>query len=265
MISALRRFRSDVWQLHLFPVSVEAILETLVQYAQPLVVICGLHYLAYHQPGGQRAERSVVHLAQHVRITYRRHPARDDLLVIQREDLAALLDPIYHWNFHCWDTARVPLPSVLAKQAEIIKRAGRRRQDTAMLHLLDGARVFMDSHDDAYLTVEGRDPSFVRTVFANALRSYAAQTIAGALHRLDPPEPVADMPDQVIDYFWTPAHGWEFRPVQIRGSGPRVERVRLGFAPTGPGLEGWIGTREFVPTGHLDYNVRHRGWRLRYH
>ena len=253
---AFTRFRSGVCRLDLRPHSLGGILDPVVRHAQPVVVISNFSYLVWEWMHG--AEQSIERLAHAQGIPCDAHPKRD-IIAIAREDLKLLLKGINHWNFNCWDAPGVPLPSVLERQDTVMATIACWYPHTPALHDLDGARLFVYSHDNVYLTVEARGPALVREVFARAIEGLVASHVERATGRTDPR--VEPLPDEVIDYFWTSLPAFEIRIAEVSG---KPGRVQLDFDERGAGVRGLRGRSDFQPHGHLDYDLRTGDWVHRY-
>ncbi len=152
------RFRSGVCRLYLFPQDVAGMLDAVLSHMQPVVIVWGVDYAVWDPRKSRRAAgRSLERLARAAGIEYFSHPARDDVIALARDDVPALLDGIFHWNFHCWDAPRRPHPSALTRQVTLVENTFRGRRNSAMLHRLEGPHVYIDSHDDDSLIFEARD------------------------------------------------------------------------------------------------------------
>jgi hypothetical protein len=131
----------------------------------------------------------------------------------------------------------------------------------AALHRLDGARLFVDIHDDDSLIFEARDPALVRAVFGRALGSIVARALAPGVSANE--RPIAPLPDDFVDYIWNQAPHFECRVVETPGKQSRVRVAvgnseadrRLSFGPLEPGP---------APVCRLDYAAERDQWMLRY-
>jgi hypothetical protein len=194
LAGALTTFRSGVYRLDLFPYGSIHGLEFLEQHGQPFVVVTAFSYFVWDQP--TRAHH-IADLARRNRISFQTHP-KHEILALAREDLRALVAGTYFWNIICWDAARAPLPSKLAEQAALVARDGLwRRPSTAALQLLDGAQLYLWSHDGAYFQFEARRPQVVGQVFADALANIVAkvaESTPGRSVKIEPAPRHADRP-----------------------------------------------------------------------
>jgi hypothetical protein len=256
LTGAVTRFRSGVHRLQLFALSVVEILDVVLPYAQPTVLVFGVSYFVRDMR--PRGEQSLADLADVLRIPCDASPDRD-IIAIAREDLETILSGIFHWNFHCWDAPRVPLRSVMNRQAAVMENQSRWLHDTPALHLLDGARLFIYSHDDEYLTVESRQQSFVKEVFSRALQKMAARAMDRAAGTVS--AKAAEVPTEVIDHLWATVPAFEFRAAL---PAPTDRRVSVAFGAHDIGQ--WpLWQRDFQPRGHLLYDRPSGVWMIRYH
>ncbi len=68
------------------------------------------------------------------------------------------------------------------------------------------------------------------------------------------------MPEALVEEIWAAVPRFACRVVEAPGKADRV-RIAIG-EQDGPGI---AGGAEMVPRCHLDYDLRSRGWALRYH
>jgi hypothetical protein len=268
---AVVRDRAGGYRTDLFPVAVGAVADVLVRYAGPAVVLAGVDYVAL---SGGRAGRGLPHLAEAAGVAplavYPEHGA----IALAREDLAALLGGLVHWNLHGWDAAQPPRPADVGPQAaaalHLHRRPGRGgggRGPARVLPHLPGARWFVDSHDDTSLTVESGGPageSLAHAVVARALRGLLVALVGPAPWR--PPGAatvgVSEPPAGAVAHLLAEAPVFELRATDAPG---KPGRVRVAFGEGGRGPDRLLGPRVFVPRGHLDYDPPTAAWRLRYH
>jgi hypothetical protein len=127
------------------------------------------------------------------------------------------------------------------------------------LHFLDGARLYVGSHDGEILTVESRQRPFLQEVFSRALQAATARAIDRATGTVR--TQVAEVPADVIDYLWATVPVFEFRAARPAPNDPRVS---VAFGPREMGY--WaIGQQDFQPRGHLLYDRPSGAWIIRYH
>jgi hypothetical protein len=196
----------------------------------------------------------IADLARRNRIPFHTHP-KHEVLAIAREDLRALVAGTYFWNIICWDAARAPLPSKLAEQAALVARGGLWRPRTAALQLLDGAQLYLWSHDDAYFQFEARQPGAVRQVYVDALANAVAKAAEGTSGQSVRIEPA---PDALIDHLWQTVPSFELRITPRSGKPGRV-RVRFGERQSP------AAAADFQPTGSVEYDLPTGRWVHRYH
>lgn len=249
----LHRYRSGVCGIHLFQQPLEAMIDVIIEAARPFLVIAGVEFQIWDASG--KANRNVAGLAHARRIAVRCADASGDTVVIAREDLPEFLAGVLHWNFHCWDAEHPPLPGQLTRQAEGLLRAKQNKLDYPLIHLLGGARLFVDSHDDTSLTIQGNGRSLARTVLVRALESLVMSVYEDFPSVRKADIEIAEVPVEVIDYFWASLPSFT---IVADGVPAKPGRVRLRFGAVGDANHG------VEPNGYLDYDTRTGRWRHRY-
>jgi len=257
LAGTLVRYRSGVSRLELFPQSYDGILDILLRHARPILVFTNVRYVRLRGKG--YADESLADLARSQGAGCHDYGSRADpeIIALNRQDLRGLFDGVYQWNLDCWDALRTPLPSTLRKQREVMDHITNWWWDTAALHMLDGAHLFVASHDNDTLTVEARTPPFVHAAFARALQGLVSMPASPGRVRL--PQNVADVPAALIEELWATVPEFDLRVVQPSGPSSRV-RVALDLGD--PGNHG--RSKDFQPRGYLDYEMGRGAWTLRH-
>ena len=246
-------FRSGVCRVSLVSQSVDNITNLIAQHAGPVVVVFDVAH--YDLDANGRTVKDLAQLAHTLAIPWRDFDG--GILAIESAGFPAFVDGISQYNFRCFDARRWPPAPVVARQVEAARNTARRQDGPPVLHLLDGARLFVSSHDNVFLTVEARDPALVRAVFARTLEDQVAAALAAARGRPGPDIPVAPVPDEIIDYFWSTLPTFT---IHI-GEGPtKPGRVRVAFADSNQAHR----PPTFEPVGHIDYDLRTSRWVHRY-
>lgn len=119
-------------------------------------------------------------------------------LIVTADALYDLLDWVPHYNLHAFDwqadqTEYDLITNVLETSDHDLHRAG------PVLPRLIKARLFLDSHDDCYLSLESRDLPLLKAVFGRALRIYAGTVLAQDIQFEGE---IAEVPETVVDRAW---------------------------------------------------------------
>jgi hypothetical protein len=239
-----------------FGLSLDAIFDLLGHHAQPTFVISRMNYFAWDR--NRRAERSLADLARVNRIDFNAY--RDvDAVAIWRDDLPAFLNGVYHWNVDLWDARNTPAPDLVNRQVAIMGSEARWKHDTAALHRLDGARLFVHCHDNDTLWVESHGTELPRNVFTRWLQAFIAgltkQSTGQNLAK------IAELPDTAIDQIWSSLPEFELR---TNDNAANSRRIVLAFGAPGRWFPG-VGDRpDFEPRGQLIYDIPIGAWTLRH-
>jgi len=126
---------------------------------------------------------------------------------------------------------------------------------TAALQLLDGAQLYLWSHDDAYFQFEARRPQVVRRVLADALASAVAKVAEESSGQSISIEPA---PDTLVDHLRQTVPSFELRITSRSG---KRGRVRIRFGERRSPAE----TADFQAVGSVEYDLPTGRWVHRYH
>jgi len=127
------------------------------------------------------------------------------------------------------------------------------RIDEPLLAKLPASRNLLISHDDCFLTLQTRDPAFVRQVFARTLQIYAG-TVLGEYNQTQPDIP--EIPDELLLSFWQENFGLAVLrgTTEIDPRGLRIAVARKPFSFREPG--------EYPPQFWIRYELPDRHWAL---
>lgn len=248
---AFTRSRSGICALDLFRQDIAGARDLLIAHARPLLVVGWLDYII--EDKGGKAERDLATLA-HVRKVAHRAFDDGDVIVIERDDLARLLDGVLHWNFHCWDAADPFSPALLKHQFGGIKKAWQDGTRPSLRHL-PGARIFVDSHDDTMLFVEAHGMPLLHALFARAVERLVDVVIERRGARPADFGRVAPLPVSFVEYI--AAELPEFA-LSVSERQVKPHRIRLDYS-------GMAGNGEGAQRrGSFDYDARTGFWRHRF-
>jgi hypothetical protein len=153
------------------------------------------------------------------------------------------------------DAPRAPEPPALAEQVARLARAADGDGPDAALALPADARLFVDSHDNAYLTVETIDSVLARDVFAHALAAIVAE--APERPETGAAPPVEPAPHSLVDELWAMVPAFDLRVVE---NAPAADQVRIAVAERAPGHDGIWGRTHSRPRTYIAYQPGNGHW-----
>lgn len=259
LVGSIRLGRSGVTHLRMFPQHLHTMVPAIVRRAQSTLVVAHVSYLAMGKSTpGAHAERRLQRLARVNHVHCAAGPSQA-IIAIDRGDIYALLDGISHWSFRCWDASRVPHPSEFSAQ-EAITASYEASVDAPALDLLDGAQLFVSSHDDDDFILEARDASLVQDAFSRgvgALVGELASAVQGRGRKV-----VAPLPAAAVEHIWSSCPAFELQVALAPG---KTSRVQVEFGLHRPSPIWWSSSEEFEPVGELDYDIQHDAWSYPHH
>lgn len=119
-------------------------------------------------------------------------------IVLAKEYLLPLLSTFSHYSLSLFDIRNGWSESQIISQVLACREHDWRSQD-AVLAKLPESQLFLDGHDDCYLTIESYSPDVSKDVFVRALQTYTGTVLAKKIKRSSK---ISDFPRDLINMVW---------------------------------------------------------------
>lgn len=187
--------KDDVSRIFVCAQSVVDICDLIEKHATNNLVIFGVDQ-AFQFDKFTNKEISIKGLASNAEIPF--SAIDSETIVLSKEYLLPLLATFDHYNLSLFDIKSDWNESLVISQVLADLEHDWRSQD-AVLPKLPESRLFLNSHDDCYLTIESYSPEVSKDVFVRALQIYTGTVLA---KKIKYSSELSDFPRDLINTFW---------------------------------------------------------------